>query len=492
MKKTISIIVILLMILLITFIPNVEATEDKTELQIVNQNSETKYLDNDQGYISKNIIDSNKDTGEVTIELKLSNTKKETEQNTDTEIFLVVDNSPSMDFVTSTGKTRKELVLNSATQLVTSIFEKSENVKIGLIDFHGSNWWNTGLNNAKIRQNPTNDKKAILNAIDLQLQRNTQSGTNIEAGLQMAQQNFSKEVSNKIIILLTDGLPNADMNGTENTDANDCTDKGNVQIGINTRNTLLNIKKAGIYTITLLTGMNESDGNTDKEGNKYTNKNTLEEQLKAAEDIFGTITNPTADKYYLVSNIDINKIITEDILKDITEKIQNPINKVKIVDYFPQDITQNFEFSYVEKPTNGTVSDKIDMEKNTIEWNMETLKGNEVATLKYKLKLKDMKNEELLEKVIATNEKVVLTYTDSENSEKEVVLESSPQIKLTKIVVKQIENNEDQKNKGKKNDQTISKDKALPNTGKIVLIWIIGVIAISAVVANIRYKRIYK
>ena len=100
MKKTISIIAILLMILLITFIPNVEATEDETELQIVNQNSETKYLDNDQGYISKNIIDSNKDTGEVTIELKLSNTKKETEQNTDTEIFLVVDNSPSMDFVT--------------------------------------------------------------------------------------------------------------------------------------------------------------------------------------------------------------------------------------------------------------------------------------------------------------------------------------------------------------------------------------------------------
>lgn len=123
---------------------------------------------------------------------------------------------------------------------------------------------------------------------------------------------------------------------------------------------------------------------------------------------------------------------------------------------------------------------------------METLKGNEVATLKYKLKLKDMKNEELLEKVIATNEKVVLTYTDLESSEKEVVLESSPKIKLTKIVVKQIENNEDEKNKGKKNDQTISKDKTLPNTGKIVLIWIIGVIAISAVVANIRYKKIYK
>lgn len=117
-----------------------------------------------------------------------------------------------------------------------------------------------------------------------------------------------------------------------------------------------------------------------------------------------------------------------------------------------------------------------------------------MATLKYKLKLKDIKNEELLEKEIATNEKVVLTYTDSSNSEKEVILGSSPKIKLAKIIEQK--ENEDNGNKREKEeneyDKTISGDKELPNTGKIVFVWAFVVISISAIVANIRYKKLYK
>ena len=41
-----------------------------------------------------------------------------------------------------------------------------------------------------------------------------------------------------------------------------------------------------------------------------------------------------------------------------------------------------------------------------------TVKDEEEATLKYKLKIKDMQNKNLLEKTISTNEKVVLTYKD--------------------------------------------------------------------------------
>ncbi len=424
----------LIIILILASFSNADV---KTTLNVIQQSSETKELENDQGNISKSIVDSNPDAGEVTVELKLSNTKKESSVEKSTEIFLVVDNSPSMDFVTSTGKTRKELVLNSANRLITSIFNNASNVEVGLIDFHGEKdglvYEPAWIYNATVRQSLTNDKEKVLSAIQKQLERKTESGTNIDAGLQTAQKNFSKKDNNKIIILLTDGIPNADVKGTENEDGNDVTDKGNIEIGNNTKATLLNLKSAGIYTITLLTGMSELDGNTDKSGTIYEDKNTLEEKLKAAENIFGTTSNPTADKYYLVNNLDINKIITEDILKDVTAIVHNSINNTKIVDYFPEDIIDNFEFSYVGNPSVGSASDKIDKDTKTVTWDIGTLKGNEIATLRYKLKLKDMKNSELLNKTIATNEKVVLTYKDTEAKDYTVELTSSPKIQLSEF-----------------------------------------------------------
>ena len=147
---------------------------------------------------------------------------------------------------------------------------------------------------------------------------------------------------------------------------------------------------------------------------------------------------------------------------------------MKITDYFPKDITDNFEFSYVGKPNVGTVSEGIDSETNTIEWNIDTLKGDEVATLRYKLKIKDMKNEQLLNKTIATNEKVVLTYKDINAKDYTVVLESSPKIQLSKVIEAvdngeiKIENN---------NDSTIATGK-LPQAGKSIKIVFIIILAI--------------
>lgn len=104
LKKIINIILIFL---IIGMYRDVSAAELKTTLDVIQKASETKYLENDQGYVSKTIVNSNKDTGEVTIELKLSNTAKQEEKSTDTEVFLVVDNSGSMGYTTSTGETRR-------------------------------------------------------------------------------------------------------------------------------------------------------------------------------------------------------------------------------------------------------------------------------------------------------------------------------------------------------------------------------------------------
>ena len=123
-------------------------------------------------------------------------------------------------------------------------------------------------------------------------------------------------------------------------------------------------------------------------------------------------------------------------------------------------------------PSIGTTTEKIDPESKTITWDVGTLKGDEVATLKYKLKIKDMKNSELLNKTIETNEKVVLTYKDTEAKDYTVTLTSSPKVQLTEV--KEIKKEENKK------DDTTAKE-IFPQTGLNMFITIISIIAITLV-----------
>ena len=222
-----------------------------------------------------------------------------------------------------------------------------------------------------------------------------------------------------------------------------------------------------------MTGINSND--LDENGNVVTN---TEDDLRAVEKIFGTQEKPTTGKFYNAKTSDADKIIKNDIAKDVQEIINTPITNLKIIDYFPDDIMNNFDFSYVNNPSLGEVSKEIQSETKTIEWNIKELKGSEVATLRYKLKLKDMKNTELLNKTISTNEKVVFTYQDIEAKEHEVILESSPKIKLAEA--KKTENANDSK---KDEDKTTAPGK-IPQTGVNITIAlsIIVVIAVSIVI----------
>ena len=492
MLKKLSVILISI-ILMISLCGISNAATLKTSLEVIQKASETKYLENDQGFISKTIVDSDSEKGEVTIELKVSNTKKTTEETTKlgTEIILVVDNSPSMDFVTASGKTRKEIILDSAKELVNSIFNLSSTIKVGLVDFHGvggllssSGDAYAGTVNAKLRQELTTDKSAVLAAINEQKERKTESGTNIDAGLKVAQKSFSKDDTNKIIILLTDGIPTCDATGMFGTEAgNDVTTEKSIEVQNNTKATIKSLKDSGYYVITMLTGLDASDGNTDKDGKVYSDDNTLEEQMVAVERIFGTQTNPTANKYYLVKSADLNKVITTDILADVTNTIQNPISSAKIVDYFPDDIMDNFEFSYVGTTNMGTATDSIDKATKSITWDIGQLKGNEVASLKYKLKIKDMQNSALLNKTIATNQKVVLTYNDKDNKSYTVELTSSPKIQLTEV-------KEETTNPANTTGDNSIATKKIPQTGEGITLTlaIVGIASILGV-AFVQYRK---
>ena len=97
--------------------------------------------------------------------------------------------------------------------------------------------------------------------------------------------------------------------------------------------------------------------------------------------------------------------------------------------------------------------------------------------LKYKLKIKDMKNEEILNKTISTNDKVVLDYTDARSDEYQVVLSSSPKIKLTQV--EEIE---------EKEDNTTAKG-TLPKTGTTYfIIAFLGIIVIAIIFTFVKVK----
>lgn len=314
---------------------------------------------------------------------------------------------------------------------------------MGIVRFWGKD--NMGYA-ASIMSKVTSDKKVIISHLDSIAEMKTDPGTNIEAAILAANRMFTKESKNKIIILLTDGIPNID--NEYNTDLE--------IVFNNTKKTLQSIGDKA-YIISIMTGVSDEDLDN-KDDYKPTD---------VVKRIFGTDEKPTTGKFYNISDLDIDRVVSENVYKDLIKKVRNPINNVKMVDYFPKDIIENFEFSYVDKPNIGSISNEISKNDNSIDWDIGTLKAGSVATVRYKLKIKDMKNKALLNKVLSTNEKVILTYSDNKNIGYNVVLDTSPKIQLAEIE-KQNNINIDKNNK---KDNTTAKGR-LPQTGDNIIIFI--------------------
>lgn len=427
MIKKITKIIFITIFVLSMSIGKVNADNSNVHLSVVDETSAKAFLENEQGYIEKSIVDYDSDKCEFTVKMTLNNTKTDkSDNNEDTEIFFVIDNSPSMDFVTESGKTRKQLVVPAALELANSIFDTMSNVKVGIVDFRGGV---TGMNCATLIQGLTDDKETIVQQMNNELAKHTMGGTNILAGLKLAQNNFSEENNKKIVILLTDGIPNADLEGSAGDTVRSETA---LSVQAHTKEAILDLKNDGIYTITLLTGMSESDGRTDRDGNTYTPSYTIEDELAAAERVFGTTENPTADAYYLVKTVDVNKVLNEDIYNLISSKINQKMDAIKIIDYIPDSIANNFDMSYVQGPDVGDISENIDDTNNSIKWEIETLRGGESASVTYKFKLKENADvTDIIDTIIPISLKVDLSYTDLEKVERTATMTEFPKIKLT-------------------------------------------------------------
>lgn len=495
MKKIFSSILIL--IILLSMCSTVFASDLKTELQIVKKASDTKYLENDQGYIVNSIKNIDKDTGELEVQVTLENVKKQ--NNNEQEIY---ENTEIFIIIPEYTETEENEKLNYIETLAGKILNNNEETKIGIIGIKGPIADVYIDENGNLVHNPgdeatvngtENDAECIVELTDNieTLKTNLRKMNmdkkeyynNLQAALRLAKNSFSTN-TNKILISLYDDVPETAIGLKSQTSgyggwfSQYSTAEEAVKAHLNdlvskTKSEILAIKNAKIKFILLRPDDTEFDQTwySSEKGEKICDI----DGKPYADELYGTLENPTYGKMYSLNNDTMEKIVTEYIFNDIMQEVQPTISNIKIDNYFTKDIIESFDVIIS--------NDKIDTTKlstdNLISFNVEKLLADKTAILKYTLKIKDMKNKSLLNKAINITEKLNLSYMDYLKEEKQISLSNGPQIKLTEIKEEKEEIIE---------DDTIASGK-IPYTGSsYIIISAIALIIIAGIVAKIKYN----
>lgn len=436
------------------------ALSSTTHFEVVDKTvCEIKFGEN--GEFLKQLISY--DESSVTLQLDVKNTATESQEKTTSEIFLVIDNSLSLREQVSETETRKDVIYNAAKELSTKLHTADSDFKIGVISFSSnSDITKEGtIEDATLMQSLTTDNSKILEAVDNINEEDFGSRTNIEAGLELANQNFSGTSDKQYIILITDGVPNDDIHGN--------TLQYSDIVLENTRKKLLELDEKGIKLISVLAGV--SSAVEPSVGFTY-------EEL--AEKVFGTEENPTAGKYYFINDSEIKDIIENNVFNDIEIIPGMKLTNIVIKDYFPKKIIDNFDFAHITSPNVGNVTTEIDKETNCITWTIPELAAGEIASLQYKLTLRDNFNREILDEIIPTNEKVDITddQGDEESSD------DSPKVKVTEDPEKPVTPEEPEK-------PDVIPDPVLPQTGTYDFVILFAIIALGIFSVN-QYSRFKK
>ena len=421
MKKKISLIIFLLIIMITTSV-FASAKSTDVSMQIVEDNICTIKLKENSEF-EKKIIEYDLTKHQVTLQLKVSNNSKKIIPSG--EMMLVIDSSSSMDEIVSGTTTRKELVLESANKLVESLLKANPtSLKIGVTTFSTGTEKNengyiiTGTQaDAQKVCDFTNDVSTLTSKISAI--QGTGQYTNLDAGLKLAKSQFTNDNTDKYMIILTDGLPNLAVGYNDLVTYN-----GLTNVIKETKSTLTSFDNVDIYT--MLTGISNEEATFRTDGtNTYTYGQVIQE-------VFGTEAQPTKGKFYKINDNEIEKTITEKIHNDLMP-IENSLENIVVVDYFPQYIVENFEMTYVDEIDISNISSQIDTEKNSITWNLGNLSPEKEAIIQYKLTLKDEFDETIIDKILDTNQKVDIEYKDFDGQDKKETSDVTPKIKLTRI-----------------------------------------------------------
>ena len=465
-KSVKMIVFILLTIVCVTLsTSSFAATNSTVSLKLVEDNVCTIDLDG-KASLEKKLTKFDANNKSATLTLTVTNTMQNDISQKDMEVFFVIDNSSSMVENTIDGVTRKAKVIEAANALADKLFAVNSKAQIGIVSFSSldsvKGETEGTINDAKLELDLSNSKedvKAAIAGIDA-----TVCGprTNIQAGLQVAANNLSDlDNMSRYIVLLTDGVPNNDVTGNFGTYVG--------QVGANTKATIEKLQNEnGIEILGAMIGL-DSEKEETSSGKTY---------QALAEEVFGTVENPTITKYYYITDESIEKTITEDIYNGLTTVTPKDLTDLVIKDYFPQEIIDNFNFEYVEDPNLGTVTTEVNKEDNSITWTIEKLSSGQTASLSYVLTLKDDFDKTIIDKVLPTNSNVEFSAKDGDTS-----IEKSSDVSPTVQVVAE----------SKVVDNTIA-DKKIPQTGEvssIVFVLIAGLI-IASIVIGIRYVKLNK
>lgn len=436
-----------------------------TTLEVVEENICNINL-GDMATFEKQITDFNATEKSVTLTLTLTNIKTVEESKKDVEIFFVIDNSSSMTEAYIGDKTRKQAVIDAANSLVDKLYEINDKVNIGIVSFSSldsTNGETEGtLADATLNLELTNSIDTVKTTISNLSEADVGPRTNIEAGLTLADNNFSSEENvDRYVILLTDGVPNNALDGTFGEYSETVLSR--------TRTKLEEIENKGTQVIGAMINL---DGETIEPTTNRTYRDLSEE-------VFGTEENSTISKYFYIPDAEIEDTIVNDIFDSLVLTKDNSISNITITDYFPQEIIDNFDFEYVASPNIGTVSQAIDTTNNSITWNIELLNAGETASLSYKLTLKDDYDKDIIDQILPTNTNVDIT-ADNNGNELNESSNVSPtiRVKYEEPII----------------DNTIAEG-PLPQTGDntteffVAIITVIAIIAITRIIYLKKYSK---
>ncbi len=410
MKKT---KILLTLFLLITLIATISSAAYNDVTMTVVEEPKATINFGTKSTVERSVISKDLKNKEITLQIKVTNNEEASKPTG--EVMLVIDNSKSMTDTTTNGKTREDLVIDSAKTLITNLLKDNTQLKIGAVSFST----NTDVSkegtieDAKLVSALTNDSSKLINSIS-NIQYNGPR-TDLQSGISLAKQSFSDTTDNshKYIIVLSDGVPNVALNYDKNYYSDDVIAK--------TKAELQSLSKVTDNVYIMLTGISNGEATATPSTKTYN---------QIIESVFGTTEKPTIGKFYYVTDDKIETTITNDIYKNLLP-VSKSFTNLKITDYFTKEIVENFDFSYVKKPNIGTISDKIDTKTNSILWTIPELKSGESAIVQYKLKLKTNYNEDIINKVLNTNTKLDLNYTDSDNKTNTKSSDVTPKLKLT-------------------------------------------------------------
>lgn len=290
--------------------------------------------------------------------------------NSYTEVYIVIDHSASMRKTNSSGKTRLDIVKESAISFVKELFKEADgNLAVGYIAFGYE---------AVVIKKPTDVQKYVIDAIEnFKVENgkgiysgkeapnfsslNHKTGTNIGRAVVTARDSYLAPKSNKVMVLFSDGAATAHDDVTS-LYADDTYSEMAVKLGQIATKTKSDLKSVVDSGITLINILNETEG---------TEREYVEKAFRDGGSWIGYYYEVNYSNAEAVANAllnDTKTIIeeTESELLDYSEEYifngdDDPQRRKEVNEYYNEFYYEKLKILEIVTKLNGTESNDIDV-----------------------------------------------------------------------------------------------------------------------------------